>query len=164
MRIGKRWAVVLSVLALTGCAAPTSDATEIDQQAVAGEIREFADAFWEAWRDGDSGLDRAMAFFEDHADFAYAAQGTVWRSLSEVTETFRMAFEVVEAQNIEIQETVITVLGQDLAYLVQSGAYSMTDTDGVASETRTFVFSGLLMRTASGWRVRSAHVSEPCVG
>jgi hypothetical protein len=157
-------AVALWIFAPTGCAAPAPDSGELDRQAVEAEIAGFADAFWDAWRDGNSGLDRAMSFFDDGPGFSYAAQGTVWRSVSDVTAAFRSAFEVVRSQTIEIQETEITVLGEDAAHLMQRGAYSMTDTNGETSEMSPLVFTGLLIRTDSGWRVRSAHVSEPCAG
>lgn len=157
-------ALALCIFALTGCAAPPSDAGELDRQAVEAEITQFSDAFWDAWREGNAGLDRAMSFFDDAPGFRYAAQGTVWRSVSDVTETFRNAFAIVRSQTIDIQETEITVVSEDFAHLVQRGAYSMTDMDGETSDTRPFVFTGLLVRTQSGWRVRSAHVSEPCPG
>jgi len=159
----KMCGLTLWIFALTGCGGPPSDAGELHRQAAEAEITELADAFWEAWRGGNAGLDRAMSFFDDHPDFAYAAQGTLWRSLSSLTETFRAAFETVQSQTIEIQETEITVAGEDFAYLMQRGAYSVTFIDGVTSEMRPFAFSGLLVRTGPGWRVRSGHLSEPCV-
>jgi len=160
----KTYGVTLWILALTGCAAPPSDVGELDRQAVEAEITDVADAFWDAWRDGNAGVDRAMAFFDDHPDFAYAAGGALWRSLPDITDTFRSAFEIVQSQTIEIQETAITVLGQDLAHLMQRGTYSITDMDGVTSEEIPFAFSGLLVRTDAGWRIRCAHESEPGVG
>jgi hypothetical protein len=156
----KTYILALWIFALTGCASPPSDGTELDRQAVETELDAFADTFWDAWRDGRSGVDRAMALFEDHPDFAYAAQGMVWHSLADLTATFRSAFQGVQSQTIEIRETSIAVLGQDVAHLMQHGAYSITDTDGVVSEMGPFAFSGLLVRTDSGWRVRCAHLSE----
>ena len=161
MKDRKRFVLSFWVFALAGCAAPASDAGEIDRQAVEAEITEFSHDFWDAWREGNAGLERAMAFFDDHPDFAYAAQGTVWRSLSEVTDTFRSAFQIVQSQTIEIQGTLITVLNQDTAYLMQHGAYAITDMNGVTSGMIPFAFSGFLVRTGSGWKVRGAHVSEP---
>jgi hypothetical protein len=156
----KPCATALSILVLAGCATPPADDAELDRQAVAMEIAAFTDAFWDAWGDGLSGVDRAMALFDDHPDFAYAAQGRVWRSLADLTGTFRSAFQVVQSQAVEIEETSIAVLGPDVAHLMQRGAYTITDTDGVVSERRPFAFSGLLVRTGSGWRVRRAHLSE----
>ena len=159
-----KWTVAastFSILALTGCTIPPVEKGELDRAAVEAEVDGFADAFWDAWRDGNSGLDRALAFFDDHPDFCYAAAGTVWRSLPDLAQTFRSAFQVVESQTVEIRETVITVVDRDTAYLMQHGAYSITDTDGVTSEERPFAFSALLVRTGSGWRIRCAHESEP---
>jgi hypothetical protein len=155
------YAITLWILAVAGCAGPPSPAGEVDRQAVEAEITAFADGFWDAWRGGSSGLDRAMASFDDHPDFAYAAQGLVRHSLSDLTDTFRSAFEIVRSQTIEIHETSIAVLGQDIAHLTQSGAYAITDMDGVTSAMRPFAFSGLLVRTDSGWRFRCGHLSEP---
>lgn len=151
----------LWIVALAGCAAPPSDAGEVDRAAVEAEVDGLADAFWDAWRGGSSGLDRALAFFDDHPDFCYAAAGTVWHSLPDLAATFRSAFQVVESQTVDIQETVITVVDRDTAYLMQHGAYSITDVDGVTSEEIPFAFSALLVRTGSGWRIRCAHESEP---
>ena len=159
----KRCAVPLWIVALGGCAAPPSDAGEIDRRAVEAEITELAGAFWDAWRDGNAGLDRAMGFFDDHPDFAYAAGGTVWRSLPDLETVFRSAFESVQSQTIQIRETAIAALGQDVAYLTQRGTYSITDMEGVTSEEVPFAFSGLLVRTGSGWKIRCAHESEPGV-
>jgi len=154
-------AITAWTIALAGCAAPPADGGDVDRPAVEAEITEFADAFWEAWSQGDSGLETALSCLDDHPDFAYLAQGRLWRSLPELATTFRSAFAIVQSQAIEIRETAITVLGQDLAYLVQSGTYSITDTNGVTSEDRPFVFSALLARTSNGWRIRYAHESEP---
>jgi hypothetical protein len=159
----RKWSLPLSIFALLACGAPPPDAEEFDRQAIEAEIAAFAGAFWGAWRDGNAGLERAMALFDDHPDFTYAAQGAVWLSVPDVAETFRSAFQVVQSQTIEIQQTSITVVSRDFAHITQSGAYSMTDLDGVSTEMTPFAFSGLLARTSSGWRVRSAHVSEPCV-
>jgi len=159
----KMGALTVWIFVLVGCAAPPSDSGDEDRQATEVEIAKFAEAFWDAWRDGNAGLDRAMAFLDDHPEFTYAAQGTVWRSVSHVTETFQSAFEMVQSQTIEIQGTEITVASQDFAHLTQWGVYAIIDVEGVNSEMRPFTFSGLLVRTDSGWRVRSAHVSEPCV-
>jgi hypothetical protein len=149
---------------LSGCGGPPPDEGQIDRRALEAEVTASSDAFWEAWRGGRSGLDRALAFFDDHPDFAYAAGGTVWRSLPDLTNTFRTAFQVVQSQAIEIQETVTTIVGRDAVHLMQRGNYSITDTDGVTSEEIPFAFSGLWVRTDDGWRVRCAHESEPGVG
>ena len=159
----RKWNLAFWIVALVGCAAPPSDEGEVDRQAIEAEIAEFAGAFWGAWRDGNAGMERAMALFDDDPGFAYAAQGAVWLSVSDVTETFRRAFQVVQSQTIEVRETSINVVSRDFAHIVQSGAYSMTDLSGVSTEMRPFAFSGLMVRTSSGWRVRSAHFSEPCV-
>ena len=160
----KRWGVTLCKIALAGCMAPPSDAGQLDRQAVEAEVREVADQFWDAFSDGNDGVDRALAFFEDHPDFSYAAEGASWGSLSGLQDTFRAAFQVVQSQDIEIQETVIAVLDQNAAYLMQRGTYSITDVDGMTSEKRPFAFSGLLVRTGSGWKFRGAHESEPGMG
>lgn len=156
-----RFAVPLVFVALTGCAGPSPDPGELDRSAIEAEITELSNAFWDAWRSGNAGLDQALAFFDDHPDFAYAAEGTLWHSFTGLSETFRSAFAVVQSQTVEIRATKITVLDRDLAYLTQSGTYAIIDMNGVASEERPFAFSGLWVRTRAGWKIRCAHESEP---
>jgi len=160
----KTGVITLLVVALAGCAAPPPDAGEVDRQAVEEEVTGVAGAFWDAMRDGNAGVDRAVALFDDHPEFTYAAGGTVWRSVKALSDTFHQAFEPVQSQTIVIEETAVTVLTGDLAYLVQRGTYSITDLDGVTSPEIRFAFSGLLVRTGSGWRIRFAHESEVGVG
>lgn len=161
MKKMKGLTVAFSIALAVGCAAPPPDSPEFDPQAVEAEIAEWTNAFWEAWRGGRDGLDRALASFDDHPDFVYAAEGTRWSSFAQVEETFRRAFEIVQSQSIEIQETSITVLSRDHAHFLQVGTYSITDTSGATSEERPFAFSGLLVRTDAGWKLRAGHESEP---
>ena len=92
----KRFTVALSIVLVPGCAAPVPDSAEFDTQAVEAEIIEWTTAFWEAWKGGRDGLDRALASFDDHPDFAYAAEGALWSSFAQVEETFRTAFEIFQ--------------------------------------------------------------------
>lgn len=156
----KRFTVALCAALVAGCTSPLPKSAEFDRQAVEAEITEWTDAFWEAWRGGRSGLDRALGAFDDHPNFAYAAGGTLWSSFAQIDETFRTAFEIVQSQSIEIQETSITVLSRDHAHFLQVGTYAITDTGGATSEQRPFAFSGLLVRTGSGWKLRVGHQSE----
>jgi hypothetical protein len=156
-----RITATLGVFALVGCTAPPPEAEEFDQQAVEAEIIDWLDTFWETWREGGAGFDRGMAFYDDHPDFAFASEGAMWRSLSDATETFRPAFETIQSQMIELEETAITVLSQDLVYVLEQGTYSATDMGGNTSEATPFAFSSLLVRTDAGWKLRFGHQSEP---
>ena len=157
----KRMVVTLAIVTLAGCNAPPPDPSAFDRQAVEAEISDWVDVFWATWSEGGAGFDRGMALYDDHPDFVFAAEGNIWRSRGATDDAFRQPFENIQTQTFDVQNTAITPLGQDLAYVAQQGTYVQTYLDGTTSGVRTFAFTMLLVRTDAGWRVRFGHDSEP---
>ena len=62
---------------------------------------------------------------------------------------------------IEIEQTVITVLDEDLAHIAQEGTYSQSYADGTTAEPEGFAFSSLLVRSDGVWKARFSHISNP---
>ena len=137
----------------------SAELSDDDRQAVHDEVAAQLESFWQVWRQTD--YDRGIALYDDHPDFSFASEGTMWRSLAAFDSVFRPVFADVQSQDVEFEETHIVVLGRDHVYSAQRGTYSRTLPDGTTTSPNTFAFTSVWVRSNGEWKVRLGHFSEP---
>ncbi len=148
-----------ALIAAAACAPAPAELSDDDRQAVHDEVAAQLESFWQVWRQAD--FDRGMALYDDHPDFSFASEGTMWRSRAAADSAFRPTFADVQSQNVEFEETHIVVLGRDHVYSAQRGTYSQTLADGTTTPPSTFAFTMVWVRSNGEWKVRLGHHSEP---
>lgn len=159
-----RMAAALVALAMAACAAPASQAPQLDRQAVEADATAFLQTFWATWAEGGAGYDRGLAMHDDNPGYSMASDGRLWTSLAAVDEAWGPVFQRIDHQTIDMAQTVVSALGPDLAYASQKGTYSQVDTAGVTNGPFSFVATFLLVRTDGVWKVRAYHQSKPNTG
>jgi hypothetical protein len=152
--------VAFAILVVSGCAGPEQATVPFDPQEVEQEAMAWLDSFLQGIRGGAATYEDALAQFEDHPDFVFLFEGTMFRSKAAVDEGFRGVFEQLQSEAIDVQESFVRALGADMAYVSVTGTFSRTFMDGTVSEERGYGFSIVLVRTAEGWRARFMHNSE----
>lgn len=158
--MGKGIVVALAV-AIAACSAPAPQAPEIDRQAMEAEVTTWLQTFWATWAEGGAGYDRGIAMFDDHADFAFAVDGVLWRSFPAVAEMIRPIFQTIDHQTFDIPVTAVAVLGPDLAHVSLEGTFVQTDVAGDSVGPTPIAATMVLVRTDGAWKVRFMHQSTP---
>ena len=147
------------LIGAAACAPAPAELSDVDRQAVHDEVAAELASFWEVWSQTD--FDRGMALYDDHPDFSFASEGTMWRSRAVVDSIFRPVFGDMQSQDLEFEETHIVVLGHNYAYSAQRGTGSQTLADGTVTPSIPFAFTMVWVRSNGAWKVRFAHHSEP---
>jgi len=152
--------VAYAILAFVGCAGPEQETVVYDPELVEEEAMVWLDSFLAGIRGGAATYDEALALFEDHAEFMFIFEGTMFRSRAAVDDVMSELFEQLQSEAIDAMETSVRSLGPDLAYVAATGTFSRTFLDGTVTEEKGFGFSGVLLRTVDGWKARYFHNSE----
>jgi hypothetical protein len=144
---------------LTACQPATTDLTEEQNSEITAEITAVLDTFWDAWAQVD--YDRGFAYWEDSPELLFAgSEGDILRGFATMDRLYRPFFATLRSQEFDLNETHIKVITRDAAYAMQRGTYAQTDTSGVTGPTRPLAYTYLWIRTADGWKITSAHMSQ----
>jgi uncharacterized protein (TIGR02246 family) len=150
---------IAMVVWLAACASPPQE-PEIDRQAIEAEVTAWVQSFFATWAEGSAGYDRGIAMFDDHPDFAFAVDGVLWRSVTEVDTSIRPSFQTVEHQTFDMPVRSVVVLGPDLAHVALAGTVQ-AEMAGESVGPTPYAVTMVLVRTDGAWKVRFIHQSMP---
>jgi ketosteroid isomerase-like protein len=156
----QRTLVAFLILASGGCLGTELETATYDPEVVEEEAMVWLDSFLAGIRGGAATYGEALALFDDHAEFSFVFEGTMFRSRAAVDEGFSEVFEQLQTETIGALETSVTALGPDLAYIASTGTFSRILMDGTETEEKGYGFTGVLVRTVDGWKARFFHNSE----
>lgn len=140
---------------LAACQPATTEFTEEQRAAVADEVRQLADAFFEDFRTLD--FEGAMAPWGSR--IVWAENGVMSANADSLTDAWRGVFASVErVTSGEWGEIQIDVLGPDGAVFTGSFDWTGVDTAG-ATVGAAGVWTTVWVRTAEGWKIVQGHES-----
>jgi len=148
------------IFAFAGCGGAQPENAAYDPELVREEATVWLDSFLAGIRGGADTYDDALALFEDHPEFTFILEGTMFRSRAAVDEVMSEVFAQLQSETIDVAEMSVKALGPDLAYVAATGTFSRTFMDGTVTEEAGYGFSGVLVRTVYGWKARYFHNSE----
>lgn len=148
------------IFAFAGCSGAQPENTAYDPELVAEEATVWLDSFLAAIRGGAATYDDALALFGDDPEFMFIFENTMFRSRAALAEAMSEVFAQLQSETIDAAEMSVKALGPDLAYVAATGTFSRTFMDGTVTEEAGYGFSGVLFRTADGWKARYFHNSE----
>ena len=140
------------------CQPATTELTEEQKAAIADTVNALLDDYWDAWRDVD--FDRAISFFLDAPETAFAWADQVDYGLATLDSKYRPIMATFESQEITLTDSRTTVLASNAVYTMQRGTYVQTDTAGVVGDTLPFAYSMVWVRHNGEWKVLAVHQSD----
>jgi hypothetical protein len=152
-----------AILALTlvvgaACQPATTELTDELKAEIAADVSALNAEYWEAWRAAD--WDRGMSFYLDSPDFVWAAGGAVYFGLDALEET-RPRFATVASQMFTFRDSRVVVMTPTAAVVTAVGEWAQTDTTGVTSIPRDFVWTGVWVLRNDAWKMQLVHMSYP---
>jgi hypothetical protein len=148
----------LTMLALAACQTAITELTDERKAEITGEVTALNAGYWEAWRAAD--WDRGMSYYLDSPDFVWAAGGAVYFGLDALEET-RPRFANVASQVFTFRDSRVVVMTPTAAVVPAVGEWAQTDTTGVSSIPRDFVWTGVWVLRNDAWKMQLVHMSYP---
>jgi uncharacterized protein (TIGR02246 family) len=129
--------------------------TDTDRAAIMKDIN----ARYEAWvtAASETDIDKALAFFTP--DVRAASNGLLFMSRDEVDKAFRPSFARLERQDIQTDETSVSVLSPDIAIQTVRGSFTATDTTGATSDRRALALTVDWVKREGQWVIVQFHQS-----
>ena len=147
--------VALSLAFLAACQPAETEFTEEQRAAVADEVRQLADGFFEDFRTLD--FDGAMAPWASR--IVWAEKGVLSSNADSLTTAWRGVFASVErVTSGDWGDVEIAVLGPNAAVFTASFDWTGVDTAG-ANVGASGVWTTVWERTAEGWKIVQGHES-----
>ena len=151
-------AVVAAASLAAACQPAPAELTDAERSAIVEEITAVLDSFWDSWRAAD--YDRGMSFYLDSPETAFTSQGVTIVGFATIDETFRPVFVNISRQDMDLDETHITVLSRDAVHVTESGSYTQFDVEGAEIRTAPFSFSTTWVSRNGEWKIVTCHQSE----
>ena len=152
--------IALAAFALTvlpACQAATYTVTEQWKAEIAAEVDVLHAQLWDALQTAD--FDRVMSYLHNSQETAWGYEGLAIFGWDAMYETFAPAFAAIEGQNANITESRTTEVSADIAYVIDKGSLSVTDSAGVTGPGLPFTLTVLWVRHDGGWKVQFGHES-----
>ncbi len=150
--------VAFILTAFAACQPADTELTDYQKGEIEAEVNLELETMWDLFRQAD--YDHGIAYWEDSPEQLFGtSEGGILKGFAAIDAAFRPGFTTIASQVLNVDETHITVITQDVVYVMQRGTYAATDTSGVTDPTRPFAYSYLWTRTDAGWKVSSAHMS-----
>ena len=122
------------------------------------EVRQFAEDMLVILRNKD--IDRVLSFYEQSDAFVHIEGGGM-KKWPELEKDIRKFLSMVKENNLRWQgQPQVLFLSNDLAVIYGRHTFSATLHDGRALPSHSGMWSGVVRKTPSGWKIVYSHSSE----
>ncbi len=143
----------------TACQPATTELTEEQKAEIAAEVNAINAEFWDVWRAAD--FDRAMSYYHNSPDLAFAMEAVVDYGYAEIDAKYRPGFASVASQTLTVTHSRTTVLAPDVVCIMETARMSQTDTAGVTGPETDVALTNIWMLRDGEWKIHISHESLP---
>ncbi len=147
--------ILLCSVLLAACQQAPQTLTDADRADIERAIMDRVDELINAIEEVD--IDRIMLWNEE--DVAMGNNGSLYKSRDEILAVFRPGFEGLSEQKINLSHSKVTVLAPDVAIMSGEGVFTVTDTTGVTTPERPFVWTFVFIKKNGEWKFLQNHQS-----